>query len=67
MMTPLTAHFKLSCQQCPKIDEEKLEMAKIIYANVVGCIIYAMVLTRPDISYVLNVVSRYMVSLGKEH
>ena len=42
-------------------------MANIPYANTVSCMMYAMVLTRPDIFYALSVVSRYMVSLGKEH
>ncbi|KAH9793265.1 hypothetical protein KPL71_004467 [Citrus sinensis] len=32
-----------------------------------SCMMYDMVLTRPDISYALSVVSRYMVSPGKEH
>lgn len=34
--TPLAAHFKLTSLQCPKSDEEKDEIAKIPYANVVG-------------------------------
>lgn len=42
-------------------------MSKITYANVVGCMMYSMVLTRLDITHALSVVSRYMVSLGKEH
>ncbi|KAH9698599.1 hypothetical protein KPL71_024065 [Citrus sinensis] len=67
VMTPIAIHFKLSSLQCPKTKEEKLEMTKIPYANAVGCMMYAMVLTRPDISYALSVVSRYMVSPGKEH
>lgn len=67
VMTPIATHFKLSSSQCPKTEEEKLEMAKIPYANAVGYMMYAMVLTRPDISYALSVVSRYMVSPGKEH
>ena len=40
-------------------------MSKVLYTNVVGCMMYAMVLTRLDISHAFSVVSRYMVSLGK--
>jgi hypothetical protein len=35
-------------------------MAQILYANVVAALIYAMVYTRLDISYVVSMVSRYM-------
>lgn len=37
------------------------------YANVVGCLMYAIVLTRPDISHALSTVSGYMAAPGKEH
>ena len=65
--TPLVAHFKLSSLQCPRYDKENDEMSKVPYANTVGCMMYAMVLTRPDISHALSVVSRYMASLGHDH
>ena len=42
-------------------------MAKNPYDNDVGCLMYAMVLTRLDISHALIIVSRYMTTLGKEH
>jgi len=42
-------------------------MAQILYANVVGALIYAMVYTRLDISYVVNMVSRYMHDSEKGH
>ncbi|CAL2276443.1 unnamed protein product [Prunus armeniaca] len=65
--TPLAAHFKLSRQQCPKSEEEQQVMEKVPYANVVGCLMYAMVCTRPDIAQAISVVSRYMANLGKQH
>ncbi|KAH9786526.1 hypothetical protein KPL71_010287 [Citrus sinensis] len=64
---PLAAHFKLCNLYCPKSEEERLEMTNIPYAKAVGCLMYAMVLTRPDISHAVSVVSRYMASPGKEH
>ncbi|KAH9703677.1 hypothetical protein KPL70_011177 [Citrus sinensis] len=67
VVTPLAAHFRLSNLQCPKTSEEKLEMEDVPYANAVGCLMYAMVLTRPDISHAVSVVSRYMATLGNEH
>eukprot|EP00253_Pinus_taeda_P005058 PITA_05058 len=57
---PLASHFKFSSSLCPNTDEEKDYMSQIPYANVVGCLMYAMVCTRPDISHAVGVVSRYM-------
>lgn len=67
VVTPLASHFKLSCSQCPSTDKERNEMTKVPYANAVGCMMYAMVLTRPDLTHALSVVSRFMATPGKEH
>ena len=67
VQTPLSAHFRLSCNQCPRIEDEKAEMSTTPYSSAVGCLMYAMVLTRSDISHAVNVVSRYMANPGKEH
>ncbi|KAH9782268.1 hypothetical protein KPL71_008823 [Citrus sinensis] len=67
VQTPLLAHFKLSSQQCLKTDAERSEASSIPYSSAVGCLMYAMVLTRPDLSYAVSVVSRYMANPGKEH
>ena len=49
--TSCSTHFKLSSQLCPSLDEESKYMSKVPYANVVGCLMYLMVCTRPDISH----------------
>jgi hypothetical protein len=46
--TPLANHFRLSTSQCQKTVEETEDMSKVIYASAVGCLVYAMVCTRPD-------------------
>ncbi|KAH9671115.1 hypothetical protein KPL70_017228 [Citrus sinensis] len=46
---------------------ERSEASSITYSSAVGCLMYAMVLTRPDFSYAVSVVSRYMANPGKEH
>eukprot|EP00253_Pinus_taeda_P013377 PITA_13377 len=61
---PLASHFKISSSLFPNTDEEKDYMSRIPYANVVGCLMYAMVCTRPDISHAVGVVSRYMENPG---
>jgi len=65
--TPLVSHFRLSREQCPETDEEKDFMARVPYASTIGSLMYAMVCTRPDISHVVGVVSRYMSNPGKQH
>ncbi|PKA59681.1 Retrovirus-related Pol polyprotein from transposon TNT 1-94 [Apostasia shenzhenica] len=42
-------------------------MAKVLYASAVGSLMYVMVSTRPDISFVVGVVSRFMTNPGLEH
>ncbi|KAK3042297.1 hypothetical protein RJ639_001892 [Escallonia herrerae] len=65
--TPLGAHFQLSSQLCPSTKEDVEYMSRVPYANAVGCLMYAMVCTRPDISHAVSMVSRYMGNPGKKH
>ena len=51
----------------PRIEDECKYMAQILYANVVGALIYVMVYTRLDISYAVNMVSRYIHDSEKDH
>ena len=63
----LVSHFKLSSSLCPSSVEEKDYMSRVSYANTIGCLMYTMVCTRPDISHAIGVVSMYTQNLGKEH
>lgn len=54
----------LSIDSCPKIDEEKKQMAKVPYASAVGSLMYAMMYTRPDICFVVGLVNRYQSNPG---
>ena len=65
--TPLANHFKLSGSQCLKNEKEIEDMSKVPYASAVGCLMYAMVCTRPDLARVVSIVSKYMANLGSEH
>ena len=67
IQTPLPTHFRLSSQQCPKTDAKRSEASSISYSSAVGCLMYAMVLTRSDFSYAVSVVNRYIANPGKEH
>ena len=63
---PLASHFKLSSSLTNSV-EEKDYMSSVPSVNTIGCLMYAMVCTRPNISHAVGVVSKYMENPGKEH
>jgi len=65
--TPMSIHFKLTKEMCPKTQEEIKYMSKVPYSSTFGILMYVMVCTRPDIAHAVGVVSRYMKNTGKEH
>lgn len=67
VVTPLAAHFKLSIELCLSDDKEKEEMSMIPYASAVGSLMYAKVCTRPNIAYLVGVVSKFVANPGKQH
>ena len=48
---PMSHGIYLSKDMCPKTDVEVHNMQNVPYASVVGSIMYAMMCTRPDVSY----------------
>ena len=46
---PIPIGVNLSADQCPKTEEEEEDMSHVLYASVVGSLVYAMVCTRQDI------------------
>ena len=64
----LMAHEKyLSKSMCPKTQEERERMSTILYASAIGSIMYAMLYTRPNVSYALSVTSRFQSTYGEDH
>lgn len=66
---PIAQHFKLSSANSPNENdlEHKQYMEKVSYSQVVGIIMYLMISTRPDLSYLTSLVSRYMSNPGRRH
>ena len=58
---------QLSKTQCPSTTDERSMMDKVPYASAIGSIMYAMLCTRPDVSYALSVTSRYQANPGIQH
>nr|GFA34373.1 putative retrotransposon protein [Tanacetum cinerariifolium] len=47
--------------------KEMRRMGKVLYASAIGSIMYVMTCTRPDVTYVLSITSRFQYDLGEEH
>ena len=65
--TPMDPNVKLSKDQCPTDEKTKLEMAERPYRGAVGALRYLADVTRPDISYVVGQLARYMENPGQAH
>jgi hypothetical protein len=64
---PMNPGMPLSKSQCPTSDGEVAKMSHIPYASAIGSIMYAMICTRPDVSYALSMTSRYQANPGEAH
>jgi len=51
----------------PMIDDEKQKMSNVPYASVVGSLMYAILCTRPDICFAVDLVIRYQSNPGTVH
>ncbi|WVZ83807.1 LOW QUALITY PROTEIN: hypothetical protein U9M48_030907 [Paspalum notatum var. saurae] len=64
---PMSPSTILSKTQCPSTTDEQKRMSEIPYASAIGSIMYAMICTRPDVSFALSVTSRYQSCPGEGH
>ncbi|CAA0830837.1 cysteine-rich RLK (RECEPTOR-like protein kinase) 8, partial [Striga hermonthica] len=64
---PFRKGIPLSKEMSPKIPQEIEDMKTVPYASEVGSLMYAMLCTRPDISYAVGLVARYQSNPGREH
>ena len=58
-LLPFRHSIHLSKEISPKTPEETEEMAKVSYASAIGSLMYAILCTRPDITYTISVTSRF--------
>lgn len=65
--TPSDPSIRLNKEMEPRTSEEICEMKKVPYREAVGSLLYASQGTRPDISFAVGCVSRYMENPGREH
>ena len=65
--TPLDTHEKLPKLTNEEFEEVRAEMQGVPYKSAVGCLMYAMVATRPDLAFPVSVVSQHMSKYGPKH
>ena len=65
--TPLATHFRFSYVLSPQLEDDVNYMSRVPKSSVVGSLMFVVIFTHPDLSYVVSVVSKYMANLGKEH
>ncbi|KAL4388577.1 hypothetical protein GQ457_09G016830 [Hibiscus cannabinus] len=59
--------ISLSKKTCPSTPQERERMSQISYASTIGSIMYAMICTRPDLSYALSMTNRYQANPSEGH
>ena len=64
---PFRVGSSLSVNQRPKTPAEIERMRGIPYASAVESLMYSMLCTRPDICFVVGMVSRFQSDPGEEH
>ena len=64
---PFKVEISLSGDQRSKTHAKIERMREIFYASALGSLIYAMLCTRPNICFVVYMVSRYQSNPGKKH
>lgn len=65
--TPCNPKFILHSSMCPKTDEEREAVQTKPYPALVGKLLYLATCTRPDISYAVRELSRFMGNYGEQH
>ncbi|GKF87862.1 hypothetical protein Tco_0258739 [Tanacetum coccineum] len=64
---PLHYGIKISKDLCLKTNDELDKISRVPYALSIGLIMYAMICTRPDVSFALSMVSRHQQNPGEGH
>ena len=66
-IAPIVKGDRFNLDQCLKNDLEREQMKNIPYAFVVGRLMYALVYTRPDITFAIGMLGRYQSNPGIDH
>ena len=65
--TPAKKNHHLCLKDCLQTAEVLQKMAHAPYSNTIGCLMYAMLCTRPDISFAVKLLSHFQSNPGPSH
>ena len=65
--TPIDLNQKLTEEMCSDNNDEMQQMKDVPYMEAVGCLLFAAQITRPDICFAVNMLSRFSQNPGKAH
>lgn len=65
--TPMNPAVKLSKKMSPTTEEEKKQMRRIPYKNLIGSLMYLATSTRPDIAHAVSALSQFNENPDEEH
>lgn len=65
--TPVDIGTKLTGEMAPKTEAEREEMRQVPYQQAVGKLLFAAQVSRPDIQFAVNMVSRFNKNPGRAH
>ena len=64
-ITPIDPNICLSKDQCSLTDEDKAAMSKIPYREAIGSLMWAAVVTQPDIAFPVSLLSQFLEKFGR--
>lgn len=64
---PMDPGLVLSKEQCAVTDNERLQMETVPYRNLIGCSMYILNCTRPNIAFAVGKLSRYLANPDEAH
>lgn len=65
--TPIMEEKNLTVRMCSKTLKEIRQMERVPYSSARGSLMYAIMCTRPDISFAIGMVSRYQLNPDFAH
>ena len=67
VLIPLDPSTILRKTSCPNTDQDRMEMANVPYARLLGGLLWVMLVTRPDLSFSVVRLAQYAANPGRAH